>query len=196
MQFGSWPHNPAIDVATSLKSASAPGLSPYARDQLDADIVAVLYGMKDLAVKPLPVRLREWQAAGGRFEIQSARIAQGEALATATGTLGLTQAGRLDGGLQLDVVGLEKLLPAIAQQKGVALSLERAAPALNAIDRAVPGLSARLAPQTQNLAAGLLGLLGKPVEVEGKRGVSVPVRFTDGAASFGPIPLGQVPAAF
>ena len=44
--------------------------------------------------------------------------------------------------------------------------------------------------------AGLLGLLGQPVEIEGKRGVTVPVRFTDGAASLGPIPLGQVPAAF
>jgi hypothetical protein len=196
IQFGSWPHNPAIDLATNLKGASAPGLSPYARDPLDADILAVLYGMKGLAVKPLPVLLREWQATDGRFEIQSARIAQGDALATATGTLGLTQAGRLDGALQLNVVGLEKLLPAIAQQKGVSLSLERAAPALNAIDRVVPGLGARLAPQTQNLAVGLLGLLGKPIDVEGKRGVSVPVRFSDGAASFGPIPLGQVPAAF
>jgi len=196
MQFGSWPHNPAIDLATNLKGASAPGLSPYARDPLDADFLAVLYGMKDLAAKPLPVRLREWQAAGGRFEIQSARIAQGETLATATGTLALTQAGRLDGAMQLNVVGLEKLLPTIAQQKGVALSLDRAAPALNALDRAVPGLGARLAPQTQNLATGLLALLGKPVDVEGKRGVSVPVRFTDGTASFGPIPLGQVPAAF
>jgi len=58
MQFGSWPHNPAIDLATNLKSASAPGLSPYARDPLDADILAVLYGMKDLAVTPLPVRHR------------------------------------------------------------------------------------------------------------------------------------------
>jgi hypothetical protein len=46
------------------------------------------------------------------------------------------------------------------------------------------------------MAVGLLGLLGKPVEIEGKRGVSVPVRFSDGKASFGPIPLGQVPAAF
>ena len=76
------------------------------------------------------------------------------------------------------------------------MNLDRAAPALNAIDRAVPGLGARLAPQAQNLTAGLLGLLGKPVEIEGKRGVSVPVRFTDGAASFGPIPLGQVPTVF
>jgi hypothetical protein len=121
---------------------------------------------------------------------------QGETLATATGTLGLTQTGRLDGALQLNVAGLEKLLPAIAQQKGVALSLDRAAPALNAIDRAVPGLGTRLAPQAQNMAVGLLGLLGKPVEIEGKRGVSVPVRFRDGSASFGPIPLGQVPTVF
>jgi hypothetical protein len=196
MQFGSWPNNPAIDLATNLKAASAPGLSPYARDPLDADILAVLHGMKDFVVKPLPVLIREWQARGGRFELQSSRIAQGEALATATGTLGLTQAGRLDGTLRLNVVGLEKLLPTIAQQKGVALSLDRAAPALNALDRAVPGLGARIAPQTQNLAVGLLGLLGQPVDVEGKRGVSVPVRFTDGVGSFGPIPLGQVPAAF
>jgi len=196
VQFGSWPHNPAIDLAMNLKSASAPGLSPNARDPLDADILAVLYGMKDFIVKPLPVLLREWQARGGRFEIQSARIAQGETLATAAGSVALSQAGRLDGTLQLNVAGLEKLLPAIAQQKGVTLSLDRAAPALNALDRAVPGLGARLAPQAQNVATGLLGLLGKPVEIEGKRGVSAPVRFSDGNASFGPIPLGQVPAAF
>ena len=86
--------------------------------------------------------------------------------------------------------------PIGGERKGAPLGLDRAAPALNAIDRAVPGLGARVAPQAQNLAAGLLGLLGQPVEVEGKRGVSVPVRFTDGAASLGPIPLGQVPPAF
>ncbi len=197
MQFGSWPNNPAIDLAVNLKGASAQALSPYAREPVDADMLAVLHGMKDLAVKPLAVRLREWQQAGGRFELQSSRIAQGETLATATGTLALTQAGRLDGALRLSVAGLEKFLPAMnGSQKGAPLSLDRAAPALNAIDRAVPGLGARLAPQAQTIQAGLLALLGQPVEIEGKRGVAVPVRFTDGNASFGPIPLGQVPAAF
>src|SRR5205085_999049 len=39
MQFGSWPNNPAVDVAVNLKGASAQGLSPYARDPLDADIL-------------------------------------------------------------------------------------------------------------------------------------------------------------
>jgi hypothetical protein len=197
VQFGSWPHNPAIDLAVTLNAATAPVLGPYTRDPLDADILAVLHGMKDLAPKPLPARLREWQAAGGRLEVQKARVAQGEALATATGTLALSQRGRLDGALQLNVAGLEKFMPALSgERKGASLSLDRAAPALNAIDRAVPGLGARLGPQAQNLAVGLLGLLGPPVEIEGKRGVSVPLRFTDGAASFGPIPIGQIPPAF
>jgi hypothetical protein len=197
MQYGSWPNNPSVDLALNLKSASAQGMSPYARDPLDADMVAVLHGLKDLVVKPVPVLLREWQTIGGRFEIQSARIAQGETLAKATGALTLTPAGRLDGALRVDIAGLEKLLPTILQQqKGVGLSLDRAAPALNALDRAVPGLGARLAPKAENVAAGMLGLLGQPVDVEGKRGVSVPLRFSDGAASFGPLPLGQVPPAF
>jgi len=198
MQYGSWPHNPAIDLAVKLNAATAPALGAYTREPLDADILAVLHGMKDLRPKPLPVRLREWQAAGGRVEIQNARLAQGEMLGNATGMLALSQRGRLDGALRLNVAGLEKLLPTITggERKGAPLGLDRAAPALNAIDRAVPGLGARIAPQAQNLAASLLGLLGQPVEVEGKRGVSVPVRFTDGAASLGPIPLGQVPPAF
>jgi len=200
MQFGSWPHNPSIDLAAKLNGASAQALGAYTRDPLDADVQAVLHGMKDLRPKPLPVRLREWQEAGGRLEIQNARVAQGETVGNATGTLALTQRGRLDGALRVNVAGFEKLLPAIsggiAERKGAPLGLDRAAPALNAIDRAVPGLGARLAPQAQSMAAGLLGLLGQPVEVEGKRGVSVPVKFTDGAASLGPIPLGQVPPAF
>jgi hypothetical protein len=199
MQYGSWPHNPAIDLAVKLNAATAPALGAYTREPLDADILAVLHGMKDLRPKPLPVRLREWQAAGGRVEIQNARVAQGETLGNATGMLALTQRGGLDGALRLNVAGLEKLLPTLTgggERKGAPLGLDRAAPALNAIDRAVPGLGARIAPQTQNLAAGLIGLLGQPVEVEGKRGVSVAVRFTDGAASLGPIPLGQVPPAF
>jgi len=199
MQYGSWPHNPAIDLAVKLNGATAPALGAYTREPLDADIVAVLHGMKDLRPKPLPVRLREWQAAGGRVEIQNARIAQGEMLGNATGTLALTQRGGLDGALRLNVAGLEKLLPTLTgggERKGAPLGLDRVGPALNAVDRAVPGLVARVAPQAQNLAASLLGLLGQPVEVEGKRGVSVPVRFTDGAASLGPIPLGQVPPAF
>jgi hypothetical protein len=197
VQFGSWPHNPAIDLAVKLAAASAPTIHQITAQPLDADILAVLHGMKDLTPKPMPARLRDWQAAGGRLEIQSARLAQGESLANATGTLALTQRGGLDGALRLSVAGIERFLPTIGGEGGSSLNLNRVTPALNAIDRAVPGLAQRIQPQRQQaLQTGLLALLGQPIEIEGKRGIAVPVRFTDGAASFGPIPLGRVPPAF
>ena len=198
MQFGSWPHNPAVDLAAKLAAAVVPGAHALTEQPFDADILAVLHGMKDLAPKPLPARLRDWQAAGGRLEVQSARLAQGESLAHATGTLALSQRGRLDGALKLTVAGIERLLPTIGgDASSPSLSLGRVAPALNAIDRAVPGLAQRIQPQKQQaLQAGLLALLGQPAEIEGRRGIAVPLRFSDGAASFGPIPLGQLPPVF
>jgi hypothetical protein len=198
VQFGSWPHNPAVDLAVKLAAAAAPAVHVMAAQPFDADILAVLHGMKELAPKALPTALREWQAAGGRLELQTVRLAQGEALATATGTLALTPRGRLDGALRLSAAGIERFLPTLGgERKGGPLGLDRAAPALNAIDRAIPGLAARITPQAQqSLQAGLLALLGQPVDIEGKRGVALPLKFTDGAASIGPIPLGQVPPAF
>ena len=195
VQFGSWPHNPALDLVVKLVAAAAPGIHAMAAQPFDADILSVLHGVKDFLPKPLPARLREWQAAGGRLEIQNVRLAQGDALATATGTLALTQAGRLDGALQLSAAGIERFMPTLGANKGAPTpNLDRAT---SALDRVVPGLGARIAPQAQqSMGASLLGLLGKPVDIEGKRGVSMPLKFTDGAASIGPIPLGQVPPAF
>ena len=119
MQYGSWPHNPAIDLAVKLAAAAAPTIHPMMAQPLDADIMAVLHGMRDFVGKPLPARLREWQQAGGKLEIQSARLAQAESLAHANGTLALTQGGRLDGALQLTVAGIERFLPAIGGRAGL-----------------------------------------------------------------------------
>ena len=159
VQYGSWPHNPAVDVVVKLVGAAAPAVHALAAQPFDADILAVLHGIKDLAPKPMPARLREWQAAGGRLEIQNARLAQAESLANATGTLALTQQGRLDGALRLTVAGIERFMPTIGGEKGASLSLDRVAPALNAIERAVPGLAQRIPPQRQqSLQTGLLAL--------------------------------------
>jgi hypothetical protein len=197
VQFGSWPHNPAIDLAVKLVAATAPTVHAMTAQALDADILAVLHGMKDLTPKPMSARLRDWQAAGGRLDIQDARLAQGDTLAKANGTLALTERGGLDGDLKVAATGIERFLPAIGAEPGSSLNLSRVAPALNAIDRAVPGLAQRVPPpKQQSLQAGLLALLGQPVEIEGKRGVAVPVRFNDGAVTLGPIPLGRVPPVF
>jgi hypothetical protein len=197
VQFGSWPHNPAIDLALRLESAVAPTVHQITAQPLDAEIFGVLHGMKDFRGKPMKERLREWQAAGGKFEVQNSRVAQAESVANVSGVLALTPNGNLDGSLRLVVAGIERFLPAIGAEQGSALTLSRVAPALNAIDRAVPGLAQRIAPQKQqSIQAGLLGLLGQPAEIEGKRGIAVQVRFDDGAARFGPIPVGRVPPVF
>ena len=144
--------------------------------------------------EPLPILLRDWQA-GGRLEIQSARIAQGDTLANATGTLAL-RSGPARRRLAARPLRGSKLScpPSATEGRGPQSRPRRAGTQRDRSRRA--GSWQRLAPQRSTMAVGLLGLLGKPVEIEGKRGVSVPVRFKDGKASFGPIPLGQVPPAF
>ena len=196
VQFGSWPHNPAIDLAVKLVAASAPNFGPIVNQPSDFDAVAVLHGLKDLAPKPLPQRLREWQAAGGRIEVQSSRFAQGEALATATGTVTLTPRGALDGTVQVTAAGLlERFVPALSGDK-------RPPPpdsALGAIERAVPTISGTIrgAPGQPNpLQIGLLALLGKQTDLEGKPAVAMPLKFTDGAVTLGPIPVGTIPPLY
>ena len=82
--------------------------------------------------------------------------------------------------------GIERFLPAIGGEQGSSLNLSRVAPALNAIDRAVPGLAQRVPPQKQQtLQAGLLALLGQPAELEGKRAIAVPVASTTARPRWG-----------
>jgi hypothetical protein len=57
------------------------------------------------------------------------------------------------------------------------------------LERLVPSLKGS---STSLLGAGLLALLGKPTELEGRPAVTVPLRFTDGAVALGPIPLGVI----
>lgn len=55
--------------------------------------------------------MRRWQTADGALEIAAARLAIGDdVLANATGRLRLDEGGRLDGNLDANVAGLEKLL--------------------------------------------------------------------------------------
>jgi len=190
--------NPVIEVILKLLAASAPSWHQAAAIPFDADITAVLKGLKDFAPKPLPQRLRELQAAGGRIEIVKARMQQRETIAVASGALGLSPAGRLDGQLRLIVANLDKFLPALGLDQ--MLAQERASPKLNnafgALDRIMPGLGnvAR-----QNAAPALIAsinLMGQPAELEGQRAVALPLRFDDGQVSLGPLKIGMTPSLF
>jgi hypothetical protein len=201
---------PVIETVLKIEGGSVQEVHPLLTQPFDADVRTMLSGLKDLAPKPWPERFREIQAAGGHVEIVQSRVAQGDLVAVAAGTLGLTAQGNLDGELQMTVAGLEKVIPALGLEKmldeGVPqATLDRVAPGvktqdvsnlLGALDRAIPGLG-RVVKQNVNVgvAAGI-NALGKEAVLEGKKARSFPLRFADGTVYLGPIKVGQIPPLF
>jgi hypothetical protein len=207
---GSALDRPVIETVLQIAGGSVQGLHPLLVQPFDADVRTLLSGLKDFSPKPWPERFREIQAAGGHVEIVQSRIAQGDLIAVAAGTLGLTADGRLDGELQMTVAGIEKVIPALGIEKmleeGVPqATLDRVAPGvktrdvnnlLGALDRAIPGLG-KVVKQNANVgvAAGI-NALGKEAVLEGKKARAFPLRFVDGAAFLGPLKVAQIPPLF
>ncbi len=207
---GSALDRPVIETVLQIAGGSVQGLHPLLVQPFDADVRTMLSGLKDFSPKPWPERFREIQAAGGHVEIVQSRIAQGDLIAVAAGTLGLTAGGRLDGELQMTVAGIEKVIPALGIEKmleeGVPqATLDRVAPGvktrdvnnlLGALDRAIPGLG-KVVKQNANVgvAAGI-NALGKEAVLEGKKARAFPLRFVDGTVFLGPLKVAQIPPLF
>jgi hypothetical protein len=204
---GSPSDRPAIETVLQIAQGSVQELHPLLAAPFDADVRTTLSGLKDFSPKPWPERFREIQAAGGHVEIVQSRIQQGDLIAVAAGTLGLSASGRLDGELQMTVAGIEKVIPALGIEKmleeGVPqATLDRVAPGVKtqdvnnlfgALDRAIPGLG-RVVKQNANVGvtAGV-NALGKEAVLEGKKARAFPLRFVDGVVYLGPIKVGQTP---
>jgi hypothetical protein len=207
---GSALDHPVIETVLRLEAGSVQEVHPLLAQPFDAEVRTMLSGLKDLAPKPWPERFRELQAGGGHVEIVQSRIQQGDLIAVAAGTLGLSAQGRLDGELQMTVAGIEKVIPALGIEKmldeGVPqATLDRVAPGvktqdvsglLGALDRAIPGLG-KVVKQNANIgvAAGI-NALGKEAVLEGKKARAFPLRFVDGVVYLGPLKVGQVPALY
>jgi hypothetical protein len=207
---GAAPDRTAIETVLQIAGGSVQGLHPLLAAPFDADVRTMLSGLKDFSPKPWPERFREIQAAGGHVEIVQSRVQQGDLVAVAAGTLGLTTGGRLDGELQMTVAGIEKVIPALGIEKmldeGVPqATLDRVAPGvktqdvnnlLGALDRAIPGLG-KVVKQNANVgvAAGI-NALGKEAMLEGKKARAFPLRFVDGAVFLGPLKVAQIPPLF
>lgn len=195
MAEGSATNNPVIEIAVQIDQGTAPNLHPAATTPIDADVTAVLRGLNDFSPKPWQVRFREVQAAGGRIDITKARLKQGDILAIGGGALSLNSDGRLDGELRITMVGLEQFLATIGAQQRVQTSpnMDRI---VGALDRLAPGLGEMARQQAgANVSLGI-NLLGEQTTLEGKRAVTLPLRFNDGTVYLGPIPIGSTPALF
>jgi hypothetical protein len=207
---GSLADHTVIESVLEIRGGSIKGLHPLLEDPFDADVRALLSGLKDFSPKPWPVRFRELQAAGGHVEIEQSRLQQGDLIGIANGTLGLSPSGHLEGELQMTVAGIEKVIPALGIDKmledGVPQStLDRVAPGvktqdisnlMGALDRAIPGLG-KVVKQNANVgvAAGI-NALGKDATLEGKKARTFPLRFVDGAVFLGPLKVAQTPPLF
>ncbi len=207
---GSALDHPVIETVLQIAGGSVQGLHPLLTQPFDADVRTMLSGLQDFSPKPWPQRFREIQAAGGHVEIVQSRIQQGDLIAVAAGTLGLTANGRLDGELQMTVAGIEKVIPALGIEKmldeGVPqATLDRVAPGvktqdlnnlMGALDRAIPGLGKVV---RQNASVGVsagINALGKEAMLEGKKARAFPLRFVDGAVFFGSLKVAQIPPLF
>jgi hypothetical protein len=198
MLSGTVHDHPVIEIVVKLVAAVAPSWHPAAAQPVDADITVVLRGLKDFSPEPWPARLRDLQAAGGRIEITRARVRQSDTLAVATGTLGLSPGGRLDGELKLTVANLEKLLPALGLDRMLAKqnTSKQLDNAFGALDRLMPGLGDVARQNAGPMIVASLNMMGQPTELEGQRAVMLPLRFDDGAVSLGPILVGRTPTLF
>jgi hypothetical protein len=207
---GSALDRPVIETVLKIEKGSVQEVHPLLAEPFDADARTMLSGLKDFSPKPWPQRFREIQAAGGHVEIVQSRIQQGDLVAVAAGTLGLSAQGRLDGELQMTVAGIEKVIPALGIEKmldeGVPqATLDRVAPGVKtsdvnnlfgALDRAIPGLG-KVVRQNANVGvvAGI-NALGKEAMLEGKKARAFPLRFVDGTVFLGPLKVAQVPPLF
>jgi hypothetical protein len=202
--------HPVIETVLKVEGGSLQEVHPLLATPFDVDARAMLSGLTDFAPKPWPARFREIQAAGGHVEIVQSRIQQGDLVAVAAGTLGLTASGRIDGELQMTVAGIEKVIPALGLEKmldeGVPqATLDRVAPGVKtkdlnnlfgALDRAIPGLGKAV---KQNANVGVvagINALGKDAMLEGKKARAFPLRFVDGAVYLGPLKVAQIPPLF
>jgi hypothetical protein len=151
--------------------------------------------MNDFSPKPWSVRFREIQAAGGRIDVTKARVQQGDILAIGEGSLSLNDNGRLEGQLRVTMAGLDQFLTAIGAPQRVQSS-PNMDKLVGALDRLAPGLGGVARQQAgANISLGI-NLLGEQTTLEGKKAVTLPLRFTDGAVFLGPVPIGNTPALF
>jgi hypothetical protein len=164
---GSTPGRPVIALAARLAEAASPAAGSLMPQPIDFEATAVLRGLKEPLPRSLPALLRQLQAAGGRLEIEHARLRRGDMIAVGAGSLGLSPQGRLDGALRMTVADFD----------------------LNVLKPLFPGV--KISGSLAGMGSNLLGFLGEPAELEGRRAVTMPLRFVDGAASLGPLALGR-----
>jgi hypothetical protein len=187
-----------INVAAHGVDVSIPDGGPVVSRPFVADITAVLRDFDHRAPQLLSARLRDWQARGGRLDVASARIQQGDALATGTGQLGLSNNGRIEGALRVSAAGPYEQLAQSYIRDGQSGAQERERLAQSFLGGARTHTRSLGSPQSDDP-----GRKAGPVERQRQNAtrqqagnLQVPIRFVDGAVYLGSTDLGEIPPLF
>lgn len=100
------------DVAVTLTGLKPPALPPLVNGgDINLDLLAsASQGEALVAAGPIPRKLEAWRQAGGRLAVTSLKLSQGETKIEAMGDLGLDEAHRLTGTIDIDKAGLQALV--------------------------------------------------------------------------------------
>lgn len=154
------------DMAVTARRIAPPGVRP--EQGADVSTNGTLRGWPIVrTTQDGPIA--EWARRGGTFELQDLRISRGTGLLAASGRLGFNSNGRADGLFRAGVADSAALLSGLA----------------------IPGVG-----DPGVLLGPILALVGRPGEIEGRRGTEVQVRVQNGALSLGAVQVMTFPPVF
>jgi hypothetical protein len=187
-----------INIVAHAVDVSIPESGPIMSRPFVADLSATLHDVDNPTPQMLSARLRDWQSRGGRLEVAEARIKQGDAIASGTGQIRLSDSGRVDGALRVSAAGLYQRLALsyIRDGQSGAREREQLAQAAFGAPRIVSrSLGAPSSTQPEREA-------GRPSERQQQQASTqsgnqeIPIRFVDGTMFLGTTALGKVPPLF
>ena len=160
----------ALDIAMGVKVASGLATGMPAGAPVDGELQVTVSQVPELRPMPVEERLRLWQAAGGRVNVEVAKLSAGGGALSATGEIGLDPQKRPDGMINLSLVNAPALINALTTA-GL-----------------MPAMAANIAP--------LLMAAGMPTTLDGANASSFPFVFRNGRVALGILPLGKIGPLF
>jgi hypothetical protein len=155
------------DVALSARAAGAPGIRP--EQGADLDLTGVVRGWPDPAAQQGGGLVATWARGGGTVDLQRLRVKRGNGLLAVDGRMGFNPTGRAQGQFDAVLADPQALLGGIA----------------------IPGVGDPAA-----LVGPALVFVGRPAEIDGRRGTRVTLRVDDGVLGVGAVQLLQFPPVF
>jgi hypothetical protein len=200
---GSAQSNPVIEATGHFTAAQAPTFHPLLTEPLQGDVDFVMRGFADFSPKPWQALFREMAASNGGIEIKSVRIERPDSIVVGTGNLTVNADGKLNGTVQVGVVGIDNIIPLLGIDQLIGQGISRltggggsADQGLSALDRLMPGLGGMVRQNASASAIESIKKMGQPIEIDKKPGIALPLRITDSIIYLGVIPLYIVPPLF